>query len=220
MPNNPSKIDCEFKNRTKLVLGISESGTYYLVDQATLDKVNLYDFIDTCCPDGSGDCFKLSVNYSTKKSSSADMCLDYSFSSTETYDLVSELNLSDIGMPVITSTTVISQDTTEPKELPDVPDLITSIVATAALGLAILQQAKANKDKLESSKCCSDTKVKLSELSSKVSEIETKLASSAEESKKAIHAEMYETYQELKQIKEDSDSLKEILLKVVDRLKI
>jgi hypothetical protein len=218
---------CDFKNRQGLSLGVSSSGKYYLVDTRTSENIELDRYIDTCCATGE-DCFKLSVLYSehrgtTKPISSKDMCLDYSFN-TENYS--PDLQLAILPEYIEPDTAVISEShvtVSEDKQEYSYPisisDSVTTIAASIAMVMAVMQNARAKKRELESAKCCSDSKINIEKLDSKISDLDKRLDSIREKDNKAIHAEMYEHYKELKELKEDSENLKDILQKVVERLK-
>ena len=219
-PQQPSI--CDFKNRINLSLGISSSGKYYLVDTTTSENIGLDEYIDYCCQNGE-DCIKLSVLYSespkktAKKQEPSDMCIDYQFS-TDNYS--PDLTLSIL--PAFTETkSYTSQEPPEvvPVEYPNILDAFTAVAASAALVLGIIQSANSKKRELESAKCCSESKLNIERLDSKLAELDKRIDSARTKDNKALHAEMYEHYKELKELKEDSDNLKDILQKVVERLK-
>ena len=218
---------CDFKNRQGLSLGISVSGKYYLVDTKSSENVGLDEYLDSCCSSGE-DCIKLSVLYSeakntNKNTQAKDMCLDYQFNS-DNYS--PDLHLTVLPEFIYTEPKVMSGVVEvvnqQPEDLPsdiNVVDSLTALAASAALIIGIVQNARAKKRELESAKCCSESKLNIERLDSKLAELDKRIDSAREKDNKALHAEMYEHYKELKELKEDSDELKDILQKVVERLK-
>jgi hypothetical protein len=218
---------CDFKNRQGLSLGISTSGKYYLVDTKSSENVGLDEYLDSCCSSGE-DCIKLSVLYSeakntNKNTKAKDMCLDYQFNS-DNYS--PDLHLTVLPEFIYTEPKVMSEVVEvvnqQPEDLPsdiNIVDSLTALAASAALILGVVQNARAKKRELESAKCCSESKLNIERLDSKLAELDKRIDSARTKDNKALHAEMYEHYKELKELKEDSDELKDILQKVVERLK-
>ncbi len=218
---------CDFKNRQGLSLGISVSGKYYLVDTKSSENVVLDEYLDSCCSSGE-DCIKLSVLYSeakntNKNTQAKDMCLDYQFNS-DNYS--PDLQLAVLPEFIYTEPKIMSEVVEvvkqQPEDLPsdiNVVDSLTALAASAALILGVVQNARAKKRELESAKCCSESKLNIERLDSKLAELDKRIDSARTKDNKALHAEMYEHYKELKELKEDSDELKDILQKVVERLK-
>jgi hypothetical protein len=223
----PLPAYCSFKSRQGLSLGVSSSGKYYLVDTRLSESIGLDEYLDSCCSNGE-DCIKLSVLYSNspkpaKNTGPSDMCLDYEFNS-QNYS--PDLQLTVLPEFINTEPKVMSetrqQESIVKPDIPQVlniPDSLTAVAASAAILMAIVQNAKAKKRELESAKCCSDSKISIERLDSKLTDLDKRLDAVREKDNKALHAEMYEHYKELKELKEDSDNLKDILDKVVERLK-
>lgn len=90
-----------------------------------------------------------------------------------------------------------------------------------ALGIGLLgvaysafNQIKQKKKQLEESKCCAESKMNYEKLNAKLEEFISK----SESNKKALYAEVYEHYKELKEMKEDTDNLKEVISKIIDKI--
>lgn len=107
----------------------------------------------------------------------------------------------------------------KPIQEPDLPFDFTGLVASSALVLAIIQQAYQKKKQAESAKCCSDSKVKISQLDSEIKRLETKIETKNEESSKALHAEIVEQYKEMKELRDDANDVKEVVQRLIDREK-
>lgn len=105
----------------------------------------------------------------------------------------------------------------ESKQEVDVP--IEGLIASVALALAIFQQAKQKKNEAESHKCCSESKIKLSDLDAKIQKLDAKIDEKTQKESKALHAEIYEQYKEIKDLKEDSEHVKEVLQQMIDFMK-
>ena len=94
-------------------------------------------------------------------------------------------------------------------------ELFVGGTAILALAMSAMQQIKKKKEQLEQQKCCSESKVSINNLKNDVEMLKSK----EKESSKALHAEIYEQYKEIKEMREDSNEIKEILSKVIDKLK-
>ncbi len=115
-----------------------------------------------------------------------------------------------------TSITMPNLDYVEPPKN-DTP--VAGIVAGLAMLLSVVQQVRQKKKEVESEKCCADSKVKFTEYDSKIQKLDIKIEERTKEESKALHAEMYEQYKELKELRDDSEQVKELLTKVVHNLK-
>ncbi len=111
-----------------------------------------------------------------------------------------------------------------PIDIPKPPDntsllstneLFVGGTAVLALAMSAIQQIKKKKEQLEQQKCCNDSKISINKLETDIKELQAK----EKESSKALHAEIYEQYKELKELRDDSQEVKEILSKVIDKLK-
>lgn len=107
----------------------------------------------------------------------------------------------------------------KPIQEPDLPFDFTGLVASSALVLALIQQAYQKKKQAESAKCCSESKVRISQLDSEIKRLETKIETKNEESSKTLHAEIVEQYKEMKELREDATEVKEIIQRLIDREK-
>lgn len=90
-------------------------------------------------------------------------------------------------------------------------DLFIGGAASVALLMSVVQQVKKAKEEKERSNCCA-----------KVIQIETELNKIQIESKqdnKALHAEIIEHYKEMKELRDDSLETKEIISKIIDRMR-
>lgn len=110
------------------------------------------------------------------------------------------------------------QDTHETSADPTVVS-IEGIVATVAIALTLLQQVRQKKNDAESKKCCIDNKLKFTEYETKLQNLEVKLNERTKEESKALHAEIYEQYKSLKELRDDTDDLKSILSRVINTIK-
>ena len=98
-------------------------------------------------------------------------------------------------------------------------DLMIGGVSSLVMVMAVVQSINQKRKEAESAKCCSDNKLSVSNIDAKVTKLETELKAKAEESNKALHAEIYEQYKEMKELREDAQEVKDILSKVIDKLK-
>lgn len=94
-------------------------------------------------------------------------------------------------------------------------ELFVGGTAILALAMSAMQQIKKKKEQLEQQKCCSDSKISINKLETDIKELQAK----EKESSKTLHAEIYEQYKEIKELRDDSQEVKEILSKVIDKLK-
>lgn len=107
-----------------------------------------------------------------------------------------------------------------PEPPPPQMDLpIEGFIATAAMALALFQQAKQKKNEAEAQKCCAESKVKFSEFDAKLQKLDAKIEERTQKESKALHAEIYEQYKELKELREDSQHVKEVLQQMIDFMK-
>ncbi len=98
-------------------------------------------------------------------------------------------------------------------------DLMIGGVSSLVMVMAVVQTINQKRKEAESAKCCSDNKLSVSNIDAKVTKLEAELKAKAEESNKSLHAEIYEQYREMREIREDAQEVKEILSKVIDKIK-
>ena len=98
-------------------------------------------------------------------------------------------------------------------------DLMIGGVSSLVMVMAVVQTINQKRKEAESAKCCSDNKLSISNIDAKVTKLEAELKAKAEESNKTLHAEIYEQYREMREIREDAQEVKEILSKVIDKIK-
>jgi hypothetical protein len=98
-------------------------------------------------------------------------------------------------------------------------DLMIGGVSSLVMVMAVVQTINQKRKEAESAKCCSDNKLSISNIDAKVTKLEAELKAKAEESNKSLHAEIYEQYREMREIREDAQEVKEILSKVIDKIK-
>ena len=98
-------------------------------------------------------------------------------------------------------------------------DLMIGGVSSLVMVMAVVQTINQKRKEAESAKCCSDNKLSVSNIDAKVTKLEAELKAKAEESNKVLHAEIYEQYKEMKDLREDAQGVKEILSKVIDKIK-
>jgi len=94
-------------------------------------------------------------------------------------------------------------------------ELFVGGTAILALAISAMQQIKKKKEQLEQQKCCNDSKISINKLENDIEMLKSK----EKESSKALHAEIYEQYKEIKEMREDSNEIKEILSKVIDKFR-
>lgn len=92
-------------------------------------------------------------------------------------------------------------------------DVIGVTLGSLALLYSAYNQIKQKKKQLEESKCCSESKINYEKLNTKIEN----LISQSESNKKALYTEIYENYKELKELKEDSTEIKQVVSKLIDR---
>jgi hypothetical protein len=98
-------------------------------------------------------------------------------------------------------------------------DLMIGGVSSLVMVMAVVQTINQKRKEAESAKCCSDNKLSISNIDAKVTKLEAELKAKAEESNKSLHAEIYEQYREMREIREDAQEVKDILSKVIDKIK-
>lgn len=102
----------------------------------------------------------------------------------------------------------------KPKANEDYTDIAAAALGSLALIYSIINQAKQKKDKLEQTKCCTESKLNYEKLNAKIE----KIIADNESNKKTLYAEVYEHYKELKELKEDTDNLKDVVSKIIDKI--
>lgn len=147
-----------------------------------------------------------------------------SFNDNHDYSLSFPLNLNDFGLV----DTTLYAETQQPQSKPiDPPDNITSNITDFIIGgtafiamiMSILQQIRQKKKETDASVCCNNNKVNIQKLQTELKSLEQQINTSQEKSNKALHAEIFEQYKEIKDIKENFNELQNIIEKVIDREK-
>lgn len=106
-----------------------------------------------------------------------------------------------------------------PKQEPIIPelqetslnDLFIGGAASVALLMSVIQQVKKAKEEKERSNCCA----KVVQLETEI----TKIQAESKQDNKALHAEIIEHYKEMKELRDDSLETKEIISKIIDRMR-
>lgn len=222
----PSDVKCS--SSQPLRLGIGESGVYYLVDSSN-SRIPLDDYIKACCsgPSSQNDCFRLRFTAINEKIPKQVLPVQDMGLAVSIEDSFIPPDFSLYIDPTLLEKTpvVISEKPSTPLDIPDTSyyintaDIFTGAAAASALIISALQAASNAKKQAESAKCCSDSKISYNELNTKLSRLEADIKRKSETDNKALHAEMYEHYKELKDLKEDSENVKDLLGKLVDRMK-
>lgn len=147
-----------------------------------------------------------------------------SFNDNHDYSLSFPLKLNDFGLV----DTTLYAETQQPQSKPiDPPDNITSNITDFIIGgtafiamiMSILQQIHQKKKETEASICCNNNKVNIQKLQTELKSLEQQINTSQEKSNKTLHAEIFEQYKEIKDIKENFNELQDIIEKVIDRKK-
>jgi len=147
-----------------------------------------------------------------------------SFNDHNDYSLLSPLVINDFGI----TETITYAETQQPQSTPiDPPDNITSNVTDFVIGgaaflamiMSILQQIRQKKKEAEATMCCNNNKIEIQKFETELKKLEQKIDASQEKNNKALHAEIFEQYKEIKEIKENFDELQTVLEKVIDRSK-
>ncbi len=115
-----------------------------------------------------------------------------------------KLTLPEISMPKLEPKPV------EPPEA-SLNDLFIGSAASVALLMSVMQQVKKAKEEKERSNCCA----KVVQLETEI----TKIQAESKQDNKALHAEIIEHYKEMKELRDDSLETKEIISKVIDRMR-
>lgn len=147
-----------------------------------------------------------------------------SFNDNHDYSLSFPLILNDFGLV----DTTLYAETQQPQSKPiDPPDNITSNITDFIIGgtafiamiMSILQQIHQKKKETEASICCDNNKVNIQKLQTELKSLEQQINTSQEKSNKTLHAEIFEQYKEIKDIKENFNELQDIIEKIIDREK-
>lgn len=101
-----------------------------------------------------------------------------------------------------------------------VSDLFVGGAATIAMVMAVAQQIRQKKKDAESSLCCNNNKMEISKIDMKIQKLETEIKASHEKDNKGIIAEILETRKEIKDIKEEFESGKEDIQKLIEIINI
>jgi hypothetical protein len=98
-----------------------------------------------------------------------------------------------------------------------ISDFFIGGIASIALFLSIFNQIKQKKKEIENNKCCINNKTQIENIKIEIQKNKDQCKEKNESSNKAIYAEIFEHYKELKETKEDLNNVKDILEKVIDK---
>jgi len=89
-----------------------------------------------------------------------------------------------------------------------------------ALVMSVIQQVRQKKKETESTLCCNNNKMEISKFDAKLQKLETEINAKSEKDNKGMIAEILETRKEIKDIKEEFNSNKEDLYKLVEIIQL
>ena len=99
-------------------------------------------------------------------------------------------------------------------------DLFVGGAATLAMIMSVAQQIRQKKNEAEASMCCNNNKVEISKFDMKLQKLETEIKAKSEKDNKGMFAEILETRKEIKDIKEEFESGKEDLQKIIEIIEL
>jgi hypothetical protein len=101
-----------------------------------------------------------------------------------------------------------------------ISDLFVGGAAAIAMVMAVTQQIRQKKKEAEASLCCNNNKLEISKFDVKLQKLEAELKASHEKDNKGMIAEILETRKEIKDIKEEFESGKEDIQKLIEIINI
>lgn len=114
-----------------------------------------------------------------------------------------------------------SQTTPPPNsDIISITDLFVGGAASVALVMSVIQQVRQKKKETESTLCCNNNKMEISKFDAKLQKLETEINAKSEKDNKGMIAEILETRKEIKDIKEEFNSNKEDLYKLVEIIQL
>ena len=116
---------------------------------------------------------------------------------------------------IITESTPIT--TVDPTSI---SDLFVGGAAAIAMVMSVAQQIRQKKKEAESSLCCNNNKIEISKFDMKLQKLEAEIKASHEKDNKGMIAEILETRKEIKDIKEEFESGKEDIQKLIEIINI
>ncbi len=101
-----------------------------------------------------------------------------------------------------------------------ISDLFVGGAAAIAMALSVAQQIRQKKKEAEASICCNNNKIEISKFDAKLQKLETEMKASQEKENKSLIAEVLETRKEIRDIKEQFETGKEDVQKIIDIIEI
>ncbi len=101
-------------------------------------------------------------------------------------------------------------------DIVSITDLFVGGAASVALAMSVIQQVRQKKKEAESSVCCNNNKMEISQFNAKLQKLETEIKTKAESDNKGMIAEILETRKEIKDIKEEFEDSQENLKKLIE----
>ncbi len=101
-------------------------------------------------------------------------------------------------------------------DIVSITDLFVGGTASLALAMSVIQQVRQKKKEAESSVCCNNNKMEISQFNAKLQKLETEIKTKAESDNKGMIAEILETRKEIKDIKEEFEDSQENLKKLIE----
>ena len=213
----PCRIEGELK------LGANQSNETFIWYVPENRWLNMEEF--TKCEIGTDVKIVLKIqNEKVKKHASnyPDLSLT-TFNNNFDYNLSpSKLVLTDMGVLHYEE-----QSQPEPVSTPATPsnpitlsDLFVGGAATLAMIMSVAQQVRQKKKEAEASVCCNNNKMEISKFDMKLQKLETEIKTQSQKDNKGMLAEILETRKEIKDIKEEFESGKEDLQKIIEIIEL
>ena len=138
------------------------------------------------------------------------------FSATDFSLAPSSLKLDDFGITNYEQQPEPETNPTPPPDPTSLSDVFTGAAATLAMILSVAQQVRQKKKEAEANLCCNNNKIEINKFDAKLQKLETEIKTKSEKDNKGVIAEILEARKEIKEIKEEFESGKEDLQKVIE----
>ncbi len=213
--SDPNKCPIETpQKRQEILLGVGESGRHYFYIQNGKKFLTEEQFLD--CLDNNilvepYFSIKIATEIAAKKQTQTKP--EYTQQTQSFYSApIEKQNLSLKIESIMYEPSKAPLNIPEQNKVTDINSILVGGTAILAMAMSALQNIKQKKDKLENQKCCSDSKLRLSNIEQDINTLKAQ----SKESDKAVHAEIYEQYKQLKELREDSEEVKTLVEKLIN----
>ncbi len=205
----------------QIKLGSNEKGETFIWWNEGQRWLNMEEFQK--CEIKPGTKFILQIqNEKVKKNASNYPDLSITpFNNDSDYNLSpTPLRLNDMGISNYEQQPEPEATPTPHPDPTSISDLFVGGAATLAMILSVAQQVRQKKKEAEANVCCNNNKIEISKFDAKLQKLETEIKTKSEKDNKGMIAEILETRKEIKDIKEEFESGKEDLQKIIEIIEL